>query len=415
MKTMEEFINFWVNGVLTCVVVICGIFLNSVSIHIIRKKYSKSSIFYQMLLRLLCIDICVLVTWFAFSLYVAFKVKHIVLLYLISYGIYPLIHVALSASTFMTIAMSHERYQAVKYPVKYGEDMRAPHVLTRRLWMYTITVISLSVIYNLTYFFELGIRYHTVLNNSEEKLQILNSTIQIKDTEIIEDLTTRRYAKLSNSIAALDRTNLGRDEDYLYYYKLLTRLMISGIIPFALLTYFDIEIFRAIKRNNRLRRRSALAQPMRNIRRLSVLFTGCKSLDSGYENASNSIAAASSKQEQKRQQEDNLAKVFVVMVVAFLFCNGLKFGLNFYDGIIGKNKAEEWYRIISYFSNLLVLFNSSMNMIIYCIMNHKFREDLFALWKNFRPMRIFHKPSFRSRQTSRLTSRRKSCVSSYLI
>ena len=146
---MEEFVSFWVNGVLSCVVVLCGMFLNFVSIHIIWKKYSKSSIFYQMLLRLLCIDIAVLVTWFAFSLYVAFKVKHVVLLYLIAYGIYPLVHVALSASTFMTIAMSHERYQAVKYPVKYGEDMRAPNVMTRRLLTYTITVIVVSVIYNL--------------------------------------------------------------------------------------------------------------------------------------------------------------------------------------------------------------------------------------------------------------------------
>ena len=216
MKTMEEFINFWVNGVLTCVVVVCGIFLNSVSIHIIRKKYSKSSIFYKMLLRLLCIDIGVLVTWFVFSLHVAFKVKHIVLLYLIAYGIYPLIHVALSASTFMTIAMSHERYRAVKYPVKYGEDMRAPNVMTRRLLIYTITVIVLSVIYNLTYFFELTVRYHTVLSNSEQKLKNVNSTIQINYTETAENSTTQSYSELSNSIAASSSINFCLDAIYFF-------------------------------------------------------------------------------------------------------------------------------------------------------------------------------------------------------
>ena len=241
---MEAFVSFWVNGVFTCVLVVCGIFLNSISIHIIWKKYSKSSIFYQMLLRLLFIDIFVMVTWFAFSLYVAFKVKHTVFLYLIAYGIYPLVHVAISASTFMTIAMSHERYQAVKYPVKYGEDMRAPNVMTRRLLIYTITVIFLSVIYNLTYFFELTVHYNTVLNNSEEKLKISNSTIQINVTETAVNSTTQSYTEISNSIAALDRTNLGRNADYSKYYKLFTRLMISGIIPFALLTYFDIEIFK---------------------------------------------------------------------------------------------------------------------------------------------------------------------------
>ena len=109
-----------------------------------------------------------------------------------------------------------------------------------------------------------------------------------------------------------------------------------------------------------------------------------------------------------------LAKVFVVMVVAFLFCNSLKFGLNIYDGIVGKHKAEEWYRIISYFSNLLVLINSSMNMIIYCIMNHKFREDLIEYCKNFGATKKLHRPTFDSRQTSRTTSRRTSFINTYL-
>ena len=149
---MEEFINFWVNGVLTCAVVVCGIFLNSISIHIIWKKYRKIGIFYQMLLRLLFIDICVLVTWFIFSLYGAFEVKQTYLLYIIAYGIYPLIHIVLSASTFMTIAISHERYRAVKFPIQYTEDMKVPQVVTRRLFMYTFTVILLSVVYNLSYF-----------------------------------------------------------------------------------------------------------------------------------------------------------------------------------------------------------------------------------------------------------------------
>ena len=128
---MEEFINFWVNGVLTCVVVFCGIFLNSVSIYVIRKKYEKSNIFYQMLLRLLCIDICVLVTWLNLSLYLAFKVRHKIILEMVPYISYPLTHIAISASTFMTIAIAHERYIAVKYPLKYSEDMKSPNVLQR--------------------------------------------------------------------------------------------------------------------------------------------------------------------------------------------------------------------------------------------------------------------------------------------
>ena len=395
---MEELINFWVNGVLTCVVVVCGIFLNSISIHIIWKKYNKGSIFYQMLLRLLCIDICVLATWFAFSLHVAFKVEHIILLYIIAYGIYPLIHVALSASTFMTIAISHERYQAVKYPIKYTEDMRAPQVLTRRLWVYTIIVILLSVIYNLTYFFEVKVKYGPVSNSTDTEPELQNNTMRMEDIRIIEKPKMLSYENDSSYIAALDRTILGKNEDYLKYYMFLTRLIVSGVIPFVLLTYFNIEIFRAIKKNNRLRRRLTLSQPLSRL--LSVQSAGCESLDSGFSNVTNSISTASSIASRKRQEEDNLAMVFVVMVVAFLFCNSLKFGLNFYDGIVGKEMAEEWYRIISCFSNLLVLINSSMNMIIYCIMNLKFRKHLIELMKNIMPATKIDQASRRSIQSS---------------
>ena len=401
MKTMEEFINFWVNGVLTSVVVVCGIFLNSISIHIIWKKYSKIGIFYQMLLRLLCIDICVLVTWFVFSLYGAFKVKQIFLLYIIAYGIYPLIHVALSASTFMTIAISHERYRAVKFPIRYTEEMKAPHVVTRRLFLYTITVIFLSVVYNFSYFFELKVKHVTISKHCDEKLQSANSTTLVEDAEIVEKITNLTHGNISNFKAALERTELGKNEDYLKYYRFITRLMISGIIPFVVLIYFNIEILRAIKKNNRLRRRLAVAQPLSRL--VSVQSTRCESLDSGPIKVTNSMLTATSKQEQKRQQEDNLAKLFVVMVVAFLCCNSLKFALNFYDGINVKHKVEEWYRIISFFSNILVLINSSMNMGIYCIMNIKFRKDLIELCKSFMPTKQAHRSSIKSRHTSGTT------------
>ena len=395
---LEGFITFWVNGVLTCLVVVCGIFLNSISIHIIWKKYNKNSIFYQMLLRLLCIDICVLVTWFAFSLNAAFKVDDTIMLNIIAYAIYPTIHIALSASTFMTIAISHERYLAVKYPIKYTEDMRTPHVLTRRLRNYTIIVFFSSVIYNLTYFFEVEVRYVNLSNPSDTKVLSGNKTEQAENTGAIGAILEQTIYSHQNgsyySGAHLDRTELGKNEYYLKYYMFWTRLVISGMIPFCLLTYFNIEIFRAIKKNNRLRRRLTLSQPLSRL--LSVQSAGCESVDSGFSNATNSFSVASSIASVRRKEEDNLSMVFVVMVAAFLFCNSLKFGLNFYDGIVGRTQAEEWYRIISSFSNLLVLINSAMNMIIYCIINRKFRKHLIELMANLIPTKKVPKVSSRS-------------------
>ena len=64
---MENIINFIVNGVCTSSVVIIGCVLNSIAIHIVRKNYDRTNIFYQMLIYLLCLDICVLLTWMNLS------------------------------------------------------------------------------------------------------------------------------------------------------------------------------------------------------------------------------------------------------------------------------------------------------------------------------------------------------------
>ena len=76
----------------------------------------------------------------------------------------------------------------------------------------------------------------------------------------------------------------------------------------------------------------------------------------------------------KRKDEENLSMVFVGIVTIFLLCHGLKIVLNFYDGLFGKVGANSAVRIAAYFSNFLVVLNSAINMIIYCVLNRKFRN-----------------------------------------
>ena len=66
--------------------------------------------------------------------------------------------------------------------------------------------------------------------------------------------------------------------------------------------------------------------------------------------------------------------VFVVIVTAFILCHTLKFILNFYEGFMEKVGRTQATRIAGCFSNFLVVLNSSINTIIYCIMNTKFRN-----------------------------------------
>ena len=87
----------------------------------------------------------------------------------------------------------------------------------------------------------------------------------------------------------------------------------------------------------------------------------------------------------KRKDEENLSMVFVVIVTAFLLCHCLKFILNFYEGFFGKVGATSGLRIAGCFSNFLVVLNSSINTVIYCIMNTKFRNHFINVIKRCMP------------------------------
>ena len=112
-----------------------------------------------MLIGLLCMDICVLVSWQFMSLFIAFQLKTHVIVEMFPYFSYPSALIAISASTFMTVAIAHERYFAVRDPLKYSQYMKTPGVQARRLRIYLATVIAISVLFNVPHFLELEVRY----------------------------------------------------------------------------------------------------------------------------------------------------------------------------------------------------------------------------------------------------------------
>ena len=121
------------------------------AINIVWKNYERTNIFYRMLMHLLFLDICVLLTWMNLSLFVAFGVRNTVIIHMVPYFSYPSTHIAITASTCMTVAIAHERYLAVQYPLKYSEGMKSTKSSTTRLRIYLLIVsinIPLSVIIN---------------------------------------------------------------------------------------------------------------------------------------------------------------------------------------------------------------------------------------------------------------------------
>lgn len=386
----EETINFWVNGVCTCVAVITGIILNCVAIYIIWNQYERTKIFYRMLICLLCFDICVLVTWMNLSLFLAFKLNYDVIIHMLPYFSYPLPHIAITASTFMTVAIAHERYLAVRDPLKYSAEMKTPNLQVHRLKLYMLIVIVIAVVFNIPYFIELEVKYVNPSNSTNLTDLLLDKynnkllTIANKYNVTIPNITSildhiimsnRSNALLTPTIV---HTTLGKDPYYLKYYRFWARLIVTGFVPFALLIFFNISIYNAIKKNAKRRQSLLSSQPSAQpilIQYLPIYNIGRCSI-----RTSKPLAAST-----KLKDEENLSMSFVGIVTVCLLCHSLKFVLNFYDGFSGKVGATRGSRIAAYFSNFLVVLNSSINMIIYCIMNTKFRKYFLSAMRNMCP------------------------------
>ena len=391
-NSLVESINFWVNGVCTNVVVIIGVILNCVAIFIIRKRFENANIFYQMLISLLCFDILVLVTWTNLSLVLAFDLEYPALMHMFPYFSITSTYITITSSTFMTTAIAFERYLAVKDPLKYSQHMKTPKFQEKRLRLYLFIVIVLSVAVNIPHFMEFEVRYVDAriltqptinpcnLNASDiELLAVGNSTTFTNNSNIVDT------DSIKNSKPVICNTEFGENTDYLYYYRCWVRLLITGAIPFALLVIFNVYIYAAMKRSAKRRQRltsSASGDPNR------IMMSHYANQNGVQSERGVTPKAVSMPESVKRKDEENLSMAFVGICSVFLLCHSLKIGLNLSDGLSGKVGGTALNMILGYFSNFLIVLNSAINMVIYCIMNSKFRNYLLNSLKSIIPSKI---------------------------
>ena len=152
-------------------------------------------------------------------------------------------------------------------------------------------------------------------------------------------------------------TKLRKDPQYSRYYNTLTRLLLLGIAPFVLLTYFNYKIYYG------MRLPSMLEQ---NIQRSNI----------------NGV-----RPEVRRNQENEAAKILIGIVAVFIVCHTLRVTIDVYEMIYiekiiscnkaGKRGAHLWVLILNAFSSAMVALNSSVNMIIYGLIKPNIRQHIF--------------------------------------
>lgn len=323
--------SYWVEGVFLIGTAFFGILWNSIAIYILSSRMQmRKLMFNQLLLSLLCFDNCflflsILESFRRFSTNGEQKLVSEVHILLYPYFLYPMQSIALTSSIFMTVAIAFERCSAIRKPFNHrSSSIHGSHTdHCRRLIMYLIPVIFTAFLFNIPKFFE------------------------------------SRAVRNQNGTLRIDTTELRENPYYSVYYSSIIRGFTLSFLPSVLLLILNYKIYRVMK-----------SQP-------DVM--------------GNQSIRGKEYQMERRKQENNLAVLMIVISVVFVACNIPRNYLNIYEISViqrnekckeaGKHTFERWSLITSQFSNLLLVFNSSTNMILYCIMNKFFRDDFLHIIK----------------------------------
>ena len=122
------------------------------SVSIYRKEMRNS--FNTLIVVLTVVDslLCLfLMTDFTFAR--AFQLHTVIYTLMYPWFIYPLTNTMLSASILMTVVLALERYIAVCHPL-FHRDLVHTHSITKRVALYTVPVVIVSLLINIPKFFE---------------------------------------------------------------------------------------------------------------------------------------------------------------------------------------------------------------------------------------------------------------------
>ena len=181
MITMDN-ISFWLEGVVISGLSIVGIFLNLLGIRILIMKESAQNLFNYLLITLFIADSVYLVLANMESLLNVLIASDYLYFLLFPNFIYPGRWMAMTMSIFMTVAIAHERYVAVRYPIKHRTQEKSAKFRWRRLGKYVITSVVLAILSNLPHAFESKFRWKDMRNYTDDSQERQAQKFKYLDT-----------------------------------------------------------------------------------------------------------------------------------------------------------------------------------------------------------------------------------------
>jgi len=256
----------------------------------------------------------------------------------------PILQISLSGSVWSTVSVTVERYLTVVHPLTRYSQMKS--------MVYILPVVLLTLVWNIPRFWELD-------------------TCFLTKNVTIGGVTTNNTTEIEMPV--LCPTALRVDRSYTRDYILIANFVAMLAVPFLLITTLNFRLFKTIK-------------------------------TSGLRDHNTS---------ERERRERNIASLLILISCIFCACHLLRLILNVYEGflVVLHGEVESnwplWCEVLTTFSHLLMVVNSSANIVVYCWKDEKFRGVLLTKLGCHKVFAIFANPPGKSVEIELVSGRRR--------
>lgn len=249
---------------------------------------------------------------------------------------YPLFYtfsnVAHSGSIWTVVVLAVERYFALCRPLRYimwNTEMRAKTLLS--------TVAGLAVLYHVPNIFEIVFLY--CIESTTKEIVVVMVSSKLRENAVYKGL-----------------------------YKILGGMMFFSVGPLLVLSTLTVRVSIAVKKNFTLQRKLSFVESTKLAKKMSTA-----SGDTGYKNG-----GVDPKQRRSEEREEKrMDLMLIVVMIKFCLCHTLPVVLDLCETVMnGEQFRVPFFETMVDISNVLIVTNSSCNLIIYLIFGVKFRSSL---------------------------------------
>ena len=355
---VESSHGWWIHGIVSLIVGLIGIGVNVIFIRVLTCQEFRKILFNKLIMCLTLSDILFL----SCSAYDSLRLHLLDFDYCSIHGyvqlmVYPFRKITMCFSAYMTVVLSFERFQAITNPIKHRNRGHIGRAWVGRFLIYVSPAFIVSMLpFGTPLFFAFRMKgYPKIIDQNETANNALYNTtseLETMETEICLSVWWRL------------------DKNYILLFNTIGTFVITGVIPFLLLTIFNYKIYKSIRFTSKQNKSL-------NIVRHSTRFKN---------------RSVENRQLEEKRNEILQSMVLFGIFISFFVCHILRVVLNleeivYFDELteleakenkfdVRCKKVQFWTAIASDISHLLLQVSASINFFIYGYLSKKFKTAI---------------------------------------